>query len=168
MLQPEQQVSQFHHPGMPELAPNKEGVIHCYITNKMPLYADNGEIVGIAGTTSSVEYIREAIQPYLQIAPSIDFIKENYRSTISIPSLADLVGLKIRKYEGLFKEVFGIAPQTYIIKMRLHDACMKLTNSSNSIADIATSVGFYDHSTFTRQFTKHLKIGPSQYRKKYL
>ena len=152
---------------MPELAPNKEGLIQCYITNKMPLYDNKGQIIGIAGTTTSVEYFHDALKPYLSIAPTIDFIKENYQNTISIPDLAEMVGLKIRKFENLFKEIFQITPQTYIIKMRIHDACLKLISTNLSIADIATSVGFYDHSTFTRQFTKHMDIRPVQYRKKY-
>lgn len=152
---------------MPELAPNKDGVIQCYITNKMPLYDNEGDIIGIAGTTTSVEYFHDALKPYLTIAPTIEFIKENYRETISIPELAEMVGLKIRKFENLFKEIFQITPQTYIIKMRIHDACQKLTTTDMSIADIATSVGFYDHSTFTRQFNKHMEIKPVKYRKKY-
>lgn len=152
---------------MPELAPNKEGVIQCYVTNKMPLYDSSGEIIGMAGTTTSVEFFHDALKPFLQIAPAIEFIKDNYCETISIPDLAEMVGLKIRKFESTFKEVFQITPQTYIIKMRLHDACLKLTTTNMSIADIATSVGFYDHSTFTRQFSKHMDIKPVQYRKKF-
>ena len=152
---------------MPELAPNKEGIIQCYITNKMPLYDSTGNIVGIAGTTTSVEYFHDALKPYLLIAPTIDYIKENYQSTISIPDLAKMVDLKIRKFEHLFKDIFQITPQTYIIKMRIHDACNKLITTSLSISEIATSVGFYDHSAFTRQFTKHMEIKPVQYRKKY-
>lgn len=152
---------------MPELAPNKEGVIQCYVTNKMPLYDNDGEIIGMAGTTTSVEFFHDALKPFLQIAPAIEYIKDNYCETISIPELAEMAGLKIRKFENTFKEVFQITPQTYIIKMRLHDACLKLTTTSMSIADIATSVGFYDHSTFTRQFSKHMEIKPVQYRKKF-
>lgn len=152
---------------MPELAPSKDGTIQCYITNKMPLYDNEGEIIGVAGTTTSAEYFHEALKPYLTIAPTIEFIKENYQETISIPELAEMVNLKIRKFEGVFKEVFQITPQAYIIQMRLHDACQKLTTTDMSIADIATSVGFYDHSTFTRQFSKHMEIKPVKYRKKY-
>jgi len=152
---------------MPELAPNKEGIIQCYITNKMPLYSRDGDIIGIAGTTTSVEYFHDALKPYLLISPTIDFIKENYHQTISIPDLAAMVNMKIRKFEHSFKDIFQITPQTYIIKMRIHDACQKLTTTNMSIADIATSVGFYDHSTFTRQFTKHMEIKPVKYRKKY-
>ena len=81
--------------------------------------------------------------------------------------MPELANMKIRKFEGVFKQVFGITPQTYIIKMRIHDACLKLLNTKKSIADIATSVGFYDHSTFTRQFKKHMDMGPAQYRKSY-
>lgn len=152
---------------MPELAPSKEGVIQCYITNKMPLFDTEDNIIGVAGTTTSVEYFHDALKPYLLIAPTIEFIKENYRDTISIPELAEMVNLKIRKFESLFKSIFQITPQTYIIKMRIHDACQKLTTTDMSIADIATSVGFYDHSTFTRQFNKHMEIKPVKYRKKY-
>jgi AraC-like DNA-binding protein len=152
---------------MPELAPNKDGVIHCYITNKIPLRDPSGLIIGIMGTTTSVEYSRRALKGYLDIVQAVDYIKIHYTETINIPELAELSGLKNRKFEGVFKDVFGITPQTYIIKMRLHEACLKLLNTNKSIADIATAVGFYDHSAFTRQFNKHIKITPVSYRKKY-
>ena len=152
---------------MPELAPNKEGVIHCYITNKMPLKNTQGEVVGIMGTTTSVEYSRQALKGYLEIAPAIDYIKDHYKETINIPDLAQMTGFKNRKFEGLFKDIFGITPQTYIIKMRVHYSCLQLLKSKKSISEIATNVGFYDHSTFTRQFSKHMNCKPAEYRKKY-
>ena len=152
---------------MRELAPSKNGTIHCYITNKMPLRNPKGDIVGIMGTTTSAEYSRHALKSFLEIATAVDFIKDNFTKTINIPELAEMSGLKNRKFESLFKEVFSITPQTYIIKMRIHTACQLLTGSSKSIADIATEVGFYDHSTFTRQFSKHMGLRPVQYRKQY-
>ena len=152
---------------MPELAPNKDGIIHCYITNKMPLKNPQGETVGIMGTTTSVEYSRQALKGYLEIAPAIDYIKNHYKETINIPDLAQLTGFKNRKFEGIFKEVFGITPQTYVIKMRVHYSCIQLLKTKKSISEIATGVGFYDHSTFTRQFTKHMGSKPAEYRKKY-
>lgn len=152
---------------MPELAPNKEGFIHCYNTTKIPLFDTNGKIIGMSGSTTSVEFFRQAIHPYLEILESVNYIKSNFRQNLSIPQLAEMVNLNIRKFESRFKEVFGITPQSYIIKMRLHEACVELLKSKKSISEIATGVGFYDHSTFTRQFSKHMEIKPVQYRKKY-
>ena len=152
---------------MPELAPNKDGVIHCYITNKMPLRNSGGKVVGMMGTTTSVEYSRQALKGYLEIAIALDYIRDHYKETINIPDLAKLTGFKNRKFEGAFKEIFNITPQTYIIKMRVHYSCILLLKTKKSISEIATSVGFYDHSTFTRQFTKHMNYKPVEYRKKY-
>ena len=64
-----------------------------------------------------------------------------------------------------FKEVLTVTPQTYIIKMRIHYACVDLMKTKKALKKIAADIGFYDHSTFIRQFTKHMGMLPNKYRK---
>ena len=46
-------------------------------------------------------------------------------------------------------------------------ACVDLMNTNKALAKIAEDVGFYDHSTFIRQFTKHMGMLPAKYRKNH-
>jgi transcriptional regulator GlxA family with amidase domain len=42
-----------------------------------------------------------------------------------------------------------------------------LSGSRKSISTIAMNTGFYDHSYFTKQFVKHKKTTPTEYRIKH-
>jgi len=150
---------------MTELAPNKDGIIDCYFTNKIPLYDKEERVIGIAGVSSSHAFLKKSLDSYLKIAPALEKIRDNIDHSISVPELAQSVGLTQRKFGEYFKEIFKLTPQTYILKMRIHFACEELTKSNTPLAEIAHSVGFYDHSTFTHQFTKHMNVRPTEYRK---
>ena len=150
---------------MAELAPNKDGIIDCYFSNKIPVYDKDQNIIGVASTTSSHEYMKKMLGAYLTISPALEFIRDNFRSNISIPDLADSIGMNQRKFGETFKKVLTVTPQTYIIKMRIHYACVDLMKTKKALKKIADDVGFYDHSTFIRQFTKHMGMLPTKYRK---
>ncbi len=153
---------------MPELAPNSGGIIHCYITNKIPLYDLDNNCIGIAGATTSYDYSYENVKPYIKIAKSIQFIKENFHQNLSIPDMAKEAAMHPRKFSDTFNEVFNLTPQSYIIHVRVHAAAKALTDGTETIAQIAKTVGFYDHSVFTKQFTKLMGISPTNYRKKHI
>lgn len=152
---------------MAELAPNKDGIIDCYFTNKIPIYGKDGTIIGVASSTSSHDYTKQMLGDYLKISPALEYIRDNYSKNLSIPDIAAMLGLTQRKFGEIFKETLTVTPQTYVIKMRVHYACVDLINTNKALAQIAEDVGFYDHSTFIRQFTKHMGILPAKYRKKH-
>jgi AraC-like DNA-binding protein len=58
-------------------------------------------------------------------------------------------------------------PRELIVRMRVQHACDALRETSTSLADIALESGFYDQSSFTRQFKKHLGITPGEYRRRF-
>lgn len=153
--------------GMAELAPNDDGELDCYFTNKMPLFDTKGEVIGVAGTTVSYDLSLEYLKPYTQIAPAVRLIMQEYSNKLSIPAIAKQFNLPSRQFSEQFKDTMTYTPQTFIVLVRLHYACLALINSDDPIADIAKKVGFYDHSNFTRQFKLHLDDSPSAYRKKY-
>lgn len=53
-----------------------------------------------------------------------------------------------------------------ILETKLEKSCQLLEENS-SITETALSLGFYDHSHYTRYFTRYFGISPSEYRKKY-
>ncbi|MDD7984919.1 AraC family transcriptional regulator [Lentisphaera marina] len=150
---------------MAELAPNKDGIIDCYFSNKLPVHNKDGKIIGVASTTSSHDYMKKMLGSYLTISPVLEFIRDNFRKNLSIPELAESLNMTQRKFGDIFKEVLTVTPQTYIIKMRIHYACVDLIKTKKALKKIAEDVGFYDHSTFIRQFTKHMGMLPTKYRK---
>ena len=52
----------------------------------------------------------------------------------------------------------------HILNVRIRAACNLLAKTNDTIASIALESGFYDHSHFTRNFKKVMKVSPSEYR----
>jgi AraC-like DNA-binding protein len=61
-----------------------------------------------------------------------------------------------------FTRSFGIAPHQYVLARRI-DAARHRLLTGESIARVASSVGFYDQAHFTRQFRRHVGTPPGRY-----
>jgi AraC-like DNA-binding protein len=62
------------------------------------------------------------------------------------------------------KRFFGLTPSQYIAKNRIAAASVLLRETDQSVSDIASSCGYYDHSAFTRTFRKIAGVSPTQFR----
>lgn len=96
-----------------------------------------------------------------------EYIKENYKSRLSLAMLAKRVYLSPDYLGRIYKTVTGHTVGEVIQMVRTEAACELLMNSSQSIADIASECGFDDVKFFYSVFKKHVRILPSQYRKQY-
>ena len=63
----------------------------------------------------------------------------------------------------LFQKEFGVTPHQYLNNKRLQIAAETLSNSSDSVADIALMCGFRDPLYFSRMFKKKYGVSPSLY-----
>lgn len=150
--------------GIVELFFNRQGIPDWFVTNKLPVLGRNGRVIGIMGTTQSYEGRKEMIQPYLHIAPAIEFIRANFRQRIRVEQLASAVHLSPRQLHRKFIESFGLSPQAFIMKLRIQAACEAL-QSGRQISETARELGFYDQSVFTHHFQKHMGITPMRYQR---
>ena len=147
-----------------ELFFNRQGLPDCYITNKLPVFSRKAKVIGVMGIIRSHAGTHDHNQSYSRIAPAVEYLREHFRDKISIENLAKVAGLSSRQFGRCFAEAYGISPQTFLIKMRVQAACELLRNSNDELADIAMSLGFYDQSSFTLQFRKHMGQTPRRYR----
>ena len=148
-----------------ELFFNLQGLPDWYLTNKYPVRGHDGSVIGVMGIVQSYAGRHEAMTPYLQLNRAVDFLRENFRKSVVIADLARMVGMSIRQFNRRFHEVFGTSPQTFLIKTRIQAACEALRNTDDPISDIALDNGFYDQSSFTLHFRKHVGMTPLKYRK---
>jgi len=152
---------------MMELAPDRDGNLDLYVTNKIPLRDRHGEVIGMAGASTCYEFHRRSMGEYLEIAGAVDHIKQHYQEKVQIPSLAQLCRMTPRRFSEQFKQVLGLTPQTFVVLVRVHYACLELLRSDAPLAEVAEKAGFYDHSCFTRQFSTHMGMTPRAYRQRY-
>jgi AraC-like DNA-binding protein len=153
---------------MMELAPDRDGNLDLYVTNKIPLRDRDGVVIGMAGASTCYEFHRRSMRQYLEIAGAVDHIKQHYQEKVQIPSLAQQCEMTPRRFSEQFKQMLGLAPQTFVVLVRVHYACLELLRSDAPLAAVAGKVGFYDHSCFTRQLTKHMGMTPLAYRQRYV
>jgi AraC-like DNA-binding protein len=63
------------------------------------------------------------------------------------------------------KAITALSVNEFIKTMRMKRAAMLLTQSDMNINEISELVGFADRSHFSKSFTKHFGISPTQYQK---
>ncbi len=151
-----------------ELFPNRLGEPEWFITDKIPLHFQSGEVAGVCGMVRSFEGARSSLQPYLDLLPVTEFLKENYMEKISMPELAKRVGMSVRKMQRRFQETFKTTPQKYTGRLRVLEACELLEQTNLAVTDIALRVGFYDHSAFSKKFSELMGVSPRAYRTRLL
>ncbi len=110
------------------------------------------------------------VSEYSSKNPYIDriteYIRDNYKSKLSIELISQHVHLNPSYCATLFKEETGETIGTFIKKYRLELAKDELERGS-TVKVAAESVGFSDQYNFSKWFSKNVGISPSEYRSKY-
>lgn len=98
----------------------------------------------------------------------VDYIYENYASPdISLSNIAAVNNISISYVSRLIKEETGESFSNMVQTLRMNRFKELLIESSDSIKDLITQIGYYDASNFTRKFRKENGITPSEYRNLY-
>lgn len=146
-----------------ELFPSRDRLPEWYSTNKYPIFDNNGAASAVCGIVQNLEHSFEDNQD--PVSKVVGLIKDRFNQTLSIPDLSREAGISNRQMERLFKKRFSITPREYIIRLRVLIAADQLRFTIKGITEIALDCGFYDHSSFTRQFKRHMGVRPLQFRK---
>ncbi|WP_075088197.1 helix-turn-helix transcriptional regulator [Verrucomicrobium spinosum] len=78
-----------------------------------------------------------------------------------------MAGLSVRAFERRFRQLFHVAPQQYVRRLRVRLACHALVFGHRTLAEVADDHGFCDQSHFTREFRKETGMTPREYQQRY-
>jgi len=98
----------------------------------------------------------------LTIDEIVAYIDFNYPLPITIAELADRAGYHRSHLTKLFKQIHGISPLAYLIKVRLEQSQLLLAQHI-PVHQAAQAVGFHDALYFSKLFKRHIGMTPSQY-----
>jgi len=98
------------------------------------------------------------------VAATIEHLRANVSTRISLADLAGMAGLSVSHYSALFRRATGYGALEYQTRLRMGAARELLDTTDRPIASVAAQVGFSDPLYFSRQFHRIHGMSPTQYR----
>lgn len=95
---------------------------------------------------------------------AVDYMRHHYDKRIKIADLAGYVGINRCYLTNVFKQIYGMSPQKYLIRLRMERAAALIKNSKDNINEIAGSVGYEDSLAFSKIFKQYYGMSPKGYR----
>ena len=99
-----------------------------------------------------------------RLSKAIDAMHSGYERAWSLEELAQLASMSRSGFALTFKKKVGVAPMDYLANWRMQVACELLQAGSDSIAAVASAVGYASESAFSVAFNKIVKCRPGAYR----
>ena len=91
--------------------------------------------------------------------------QQHYKEELSVPQIADVVGLNPVYLSRLFKLDTGKTLSEYLNCYRTECSLALLTDTADTIQSISQKVGYSDVRSYIRFFKKYYDVTPSEYRR---
>ncbi len=118
-------------------------------------------LVPMAGNYSDTHITSDTYR----IRTMMDFIRNNFRSRITLNDIASSAGVSVRECQRCFHKSLNIAPMQYVIEMRIECAKKLLLETTEDISVICEKSGFANQSYFTKTFRMYTGVPPLKFRK---
>ena len=112
---------------------------------------------GLAGQAAGRRSLRE-----LQ-----DWLADNLDQDLSVAALAERSFMSPRNFARVFAREVGATPASYVESLRLERARLLLETTDLQLEQLARRCGFGTIETLRRVFTRRLRVGPSDYRRRF-
>jgi AraC-like DNA-binding protein len=109
------------------------------------------------------EFLRQQ-QRTLRLKPLFDHVREHYADKLSVAEAAGLVRMSAPQFMKTFKKVAGTTLVAYLNHVRLANGSRLLRETSLTVAEIASAVGFADQSYFDKRFKRAFGRTPMEFR----
>ncbi|WP_246662570.1 AraC family transcriptional regulator [Rhizobium sp. P44RR-XXIV] len=100
------------------------------------------------------------------VRAACEALETNIAATVTVDELAAILGTNRNTLNRAFNQVFGVGPITWLRQRRCEIAAQLLRDSSESVLNIALTVGYGDPNNFSTAFRRHYNQGPLEFRKK--
>lgn len=90
-------------------------------------------------------------------------IASQYGRPIGVAQIADQLGVTPNYLSTVFRQRHGETPLDFLTRVRMEEAA-KLLCLGYGVAETAALVGFHDVRHFSKRFTKHWGVRPSEYK----
>lgn len=94
----------------------------------------------------------------------VEYLYSNYDKKMDINKLCTISCMSRSSLFTEFKKIIGLTPNDFLTDYRMKLSKRMLEESDDSIADIATKVGYYDSSHFEKMYKKYYGCLPKENR----
>ncbi len=129
---------------------------------KALIQADLFEVLGASNTPITLTEYSECVKK------AIVFINENLTATLTVKAIAESIFVSPDTLAHRFKKELGVSVGRYLDGLIMARAENLLVNTTLSVAQISSSLGFYDQFYFSRRFKEKYFLPPLKYRKAHL
>ena len=100
---------------------------------------------------------------YRRLHPALLYLREHiYKAEFKVSRLHRLCGISDAYFRRIFKSVFSVTPQEYVLRQRLTQARFLIESGEyDAIRTVAEAVGYSDPLYFSKAFKKHYGFSPS-------
>ena len=151
-----------------ELILRPDGSRGWYVTTKTRLLDESGGVVGIVAVSydlrSGVGSSADSDGRHSRLQAAIDLARRRYAEPVRVDELAAAAGLSLSQLDRALRRTLGVSPKQLLLRARLDEAMRRLDDTDLPIATIASECGYYDQSSFTRQFRRAVGMTPGVYR----
>src|SRR5690625_3554429 len=102
-----------------------------------------------------------------RVFQAIRLMERHLDSPLAIEQVAEELGMSTHHFHRLFVRATGEPPASFLRRIRLDAAALRLKWGNEPAADISVSVGYDDRPAFIRAFKRQFGVTPALYRKNY-
>lgn len=113
-------------------------------------------------------YDKERTQVSDPVEQAKAYIEANLEQELTVESVAEAVYLHPDYLNRIFKREEGQVISRYITEQKIQRAKWLLTHTEHDIGEVAARVGYYNYSSFRRNFTRLVNMSPSEYKSKMI
>jgi AraC-like DNA-binding protein len=149
-----------------EISYTESRTLRWVVTSKFPLRDRKGKVIGVIGISENSGNTTAGVMDQ-HLGRAIAHIEQHHRTAIPVDDLAAAAGLSPRQLLRRFRDEFGVSPQEFMLRARIHAACDELLQKDATVTRVAGNFGFCDQSAFTRQFRQVTGLTPMAYQREY-
>ena len=97
----------------------------------------------------------------------MELFHEHLDGEIKLATLADECRLSVSHFARSFRRSFGTSAHRYLILQRVEIAKALLSETNNSLVEVAAQTGFSDQAALTRTFANVVGATPAKWRREH-
>ncbi len=153
------------HPGADDLAATILNILQLKPTRLIDRLAASQAILRYLFLVIEAINTAKTSRPSPRIQRSLDYIASHLGDPLTVPELAELIGLSVSRFKIRFRDEVGAPPGDYVLRSKINAACQTLAQTDITVTQVAHSFGFSSSQYFATVFRRFTGHTPTAYKR---